>query len=80
MVGQLFAVSIWFIFAPSTDVKANRESKSGFNTDIPLPKAANLFGNKRDVYEMDIIRQQQSERMRSFQDFSSMFIQDPDVV
>jgi len=84
LMGIIFAGCIWFIFTPSADEKANRESQSGFNTDIPMPREANLFGDKRDAYEQDIIRQRQSERMRSLQDFSSMLgdsqTQDPDVV
>ena len=72
LMGIIFAGCIWFIFAPSADEKAKRESQSGFNTDIPMPKEGNLFGDKRVAYEQDIIRQRQSERMRSLQDFSAM--------
>ena len=72
VMGVICAAIIFLIFSPSADDKAKREAQSGFNTDIPMPKDANIIGDKRDAYEQEQIRQRQSERMRSLQDFSAL--------
>jgi conjugative transposon TraM protein len=63
---------MWFIFAPSADEKAKQDAQAGFNTDIPMPKDAELVVDKRDAYEQEQVKQRQEERMRSLQDFSSL--------
>jgi conjugative transposon TraM protein len=71
LMGIICAGCIYLIFAtPSGKAK---QAGAGFNTEIPLPKEATLIGDKRDAYEREHIKQQQSERMRSLEDFSSLF-------
>ena len=72
LMGVAFVAVIFLIFAPSADDKAKREAQSGFNTDIPMPKEEGIIGDKASAYEQEQIRQRQSERMRSLQDFSTM--------
>jgi conjugative transposon TraM protein len=72
LMAIICAGCMWFIFAPSADEKAKQESQVGFNTDIPLPKDAELIVDKRDAYEQEQVKQRQEERMRSLQDFSSL--------
>jgi len=72
LMGVVCAGCMWLIFAPSVNEKAKKDQMSGFNTDIPLPKEEGLIGDKRDAYEQEQMRQKQSERMRSLDDFSSM--------
>jgi conjugative transposon TraM protein len=67
-----FGGCMYWIFSPSKDEKANREAQSGFNTDIPMPKEEGLIGDKRSAYEQEQMRQRQSERMRTLQDFSAL--------
>jgi len=72
LMGLICAGSIFLLFSPSSDEKANREAQSGFNTDIPLPKEEGLIDDKRTAYEQEQMQQKQSERMRTLQDFSAM--------
>jgi conjugative transposon TraM protein len=71
-MGVICAAIIFLIFSPSADDKAKREAQSGFNTEIPMPKEEGLIDDKRNAYEQEQLKQRQSERMRSLQDFSAM--------
>lgn len=71
----VFGAAMWFIFAPSGDEGKNAIGQSGFNAELPIPKEEGIVGDKRDAYEREAMRQKEQERMRSLQDFSSMFDQ-----
>ena len=68
----IFGGCMYWIFSPSKDEKVNKEAQSGFNTEIPMPKEEGLIGDKRSAYEQEQMRQRQSERMRTLQDFSTL--------
>jgi conjugative transposon TraM protein len=72
LMGIICAGCMWFIFAPSADEKAKQDAQAGFNTDVPMPKNAELIIDKRDAYEQEQMKQKREERMRSLQDFSSL--------
>lgn len=71
----IFGGIMWLIFAPSGDKDENLIGQSGFNAEIPTPKDEGIIGDKREAYEREAMRQKEQERMRSLQDFSSMFDQ-----
>ena len=71
----IFGGVMWLIFAPSGDKNENVIGQSGFNAEIPTPKDEGIVGDKRKAYEQEAMRQKEQERMRSLQDFSSMFDQ-----
>lgn len=71
----IFGGVMWLIFAPSGDKDENLIGQSGFNAEIPTPKDEGIVGDKRKAYEQEAMRQKEQERMRSLQDFSSMFDQ-----
>ena len=71
----IFGGVMWLIFAPSGDKYENLIGQSGFNAEIPTPKDEGIIGDKREAYEREAMRQKEQERMRSLQDFSSMFDQ-----
>ena len=68
----IFGACLWWIFASSSNEKTKQKQQMGFNTDIPLPKEEGLIDDKRDAYEKEQMKQKQSERMRSLQDFSEL--------
>ena len=72
LMGIICAGSIFFIFSPSAEDMAKMERSSGFNADLPMPKEEDLISDKRDAYEQEQLKQKQSERMRSLQDFSAL--------
>jgi conjugative transposon TraM protein len=67
----VFAGAMWLIFAPSG--KQGAEQADGFNPNIPLPVENGIIGNKRDAYEQEVQKNREQDKMRSLQDFSSMF-------
>jgi conjugative transposon TraM protein len=68
----IFGVSLWLIFAPAADEKAQGEQTAGFNSDIPLPKEEGIIDNKQEAYEKEQMKEKQNEKMRSLQDFSDL--------
>jgi len=73
LMGIICAGCIGLIFMPSAKEKAQKEQMAGFNADIPMPKDGNMINDKREAYEEEQMKQKQAERMRSLQDFSSLF-------
>lgn len=71
----IFGGVMWLIFAPSDKNEAKAEGLSGFNAELPIPKDEGIVGDKRDAYEREAMQQKEQERMRSLQDFSTMFDQ-----
>jgi conjugative transposon TraM protein len=66
----LFAVSMWFIFAPSGE--KNEEPGDIFNTNLPTPKKSGIISDKRDAYRQEAMRDKEQEKMRSLQNFAFM--------
>lgn len=66
----LFAVSMWFIFAPSED--KSKETGDVFNTNLPTPKKSGIIADKRDAYRQEAMKTKEQEKMRSLQDFAFM--------
>lgn len=69
----LFGGAMWLIFSPSDDGKEQVDGLTGFNAELPVPKEEGIVEGKRDAYEREALRQKEQEKMRSLQDFSSMF-------
>ena len=69
----IFGGAMWFIFAPSDDGKEQAVGLTGFNAELPVPKDEGIVEGKRDAYEREAMRQKEQEKMKSLQDFSSMF-------
>ncbi|MDH6357045.1 conjugative transposon protein TraM [Parabacteroides sp. PF5-9] len=69
----IFGGVMWLIFAPSDNDDKNIIGQSGFNAELPIPKDEGIVGDKRDAYEREAMQQKEQERMRSLQDFSTMF-------
>ena len=67
----LFAGSMWLIFAPSE--KEGEKQTKGFNTEVPDPTAAELIGDKKKVYEKEMMEEKEQERSHAMQSLSSMF-------
>lgn len=69
----LFAGAMWLIFAPSNDGQEETEGLTGFNAELPIPKDDGIVDNKREAYQREAMQQKEKEKMKSLQDFSSMF-------
>lgn len=66
----LFALSMWFIFAPSGE--KSEETGDTFNTNLPTPKESDIVADKQDAYRQEAMREKQQEKMRSLEDFAFM--------
>lgn len=69
----IFGGAMWLIFAPSDVGKEQTVGLTGFNAELPVPKDEGIVEGKRDAYEREAMRQKEQEKMKSLQDFSSMF-------
>lgn len=67
----LFAGSMWLIFAPSE--KEGQKQTKGFNTEVPDLTATELIGDKKKVYEKEMMEEKEQERNRAMQSLSSLF-------
>jgi conjugative transposon TraM protein len=72
LMGVICAGCLFLIFSPSADEKSKQEQHMGFNADIPMPKNETIIGDKREAYEQEQMKQKQSERMRSLEDFGAL--------
>lgn len=72
----IFGGAMWLIFAPAEKNETKVEGVSGLNAELPIPKDEGIVSDKRDAYEQEAMRLKQQERMRSLQDFSTMFDQE----
>lgn len=71
----LFAGAMWLIFAPSKKEGDEAAGQDGFNSEIPTPKDEGIYTDKRTAYEQEAQRKREQDKMRSLQDFSTMFEQ-----
>lgn len=71
LMGLIFAVVMWLIFAPSETEKA--QEQVGFNTDVPAPADNKLVDDKQTAYEQEMLSRKQQERKNQMQDLASMF-------
>ncbi|GAB6122481.1 conjugative transposon protein TraM [Dysgonomonas termitidis] len=71
----IFGAALWLIFAPSGKDREKEAQQAGLNVELPMPTDGGLVSDKRDAYEREAMRQKEQERMRSLQDFSTMFDQ-----
>jgi conjugative transposon TraM protein len=69
----IFGSVMWLIFAPSKKNAEQTAGQSGFNAEIPTPKDEGIYSDKRTAYEQEAQRQREQDKLRSLQDFSSMF-------
>lgn len=76
----IFGGIMWLIFAPVDGDESQVDGLSGFNAELPMPKDDEIVGDKRDAYEREAMRQKEQERMRSLQDFSTMFEQNEEQI
>lgn len=76
----IFGGAMWLIFTPADKDNTQVEGLSGLNAELPVPKDEGIVGDKRDAYEREAMRQKEQERMRSLQDFSTMFDQNEEQI
>jgi conjugative transposon TraM protein len=73
LIFVIFALCMWLIFSPTEKEKDKSKGMQGFNTNIPMPKKEDIIGDKESAYEEDLMKKKQEEKMKSLQDFSTMF-------
>lgn len=73
LMGLMFLGSMWLIFSPSAEDKEQEQSRTGFNTEMPLPTDAVIIGDKEKAYEQASLEARQKDRDRAVQDLASLF-------
>ena len=51
MMGIVFVLVMWLIFAPSNNGKTNLLGTKGFNTEMPDANSGDIIGDKTKAYE-----------------------------
>lgn len=51
LMGIVFVLVMWLIFAPSDDGKGNLLGAKGFNTEMPDANSGDIIGDKTKAYE-----------------------------
>lgn len=69
----VFAGCMWLIFAPKGSGNDAGKEGIGMNANLPDPRGTGITDDKKKAYEEESLRERQEERMKSMQDYSSMF-------
>ena len=62
MMGIVFVLVMWLIFAPSNDGKTNLLGTKGFNTEMPDANSGDIIGDKTKAYEAGQMEDKQKAR------------------
>ena len=62
LMGIVFVLVIWLIFAPSDDGKGNLLGTKGFNTEMPDANSGDIIGDKTKAYEAGQMEDKQKAR------------------
>lgn len=62
LMGIVFVLVMWLIFAPSDDGKGNLLGAKGFNTEMPDANSGDIIGDKTKAYEAGQMEDKQKAR------------------
>ena len=62
LMGIVFVLVMWLIFAPSDDGKGNLLGTKGFNTEMPDANSGDIIGDKTKAYEAGQMEDKQKAR------------------
>ena len=62
LMGIVFVLVMWLIFAPSDDGKGNLLGAKGFNTEMPDANSGDIIGDKTKAYEAGQMEDKQNAR------------------
>ena len=73
MMGIVFVLVMWLIFAPSNDGKTNLLGTKGFNTEMPDANSGDIIGDKTKAYEAGQMEDKQKAREQALGNLSDLY-------
>ena len=78
MMGIVFVLVLWLIFAPSNDGKTNLLGTKGFNTEMPDANSGDIIGDKTKAYEASQMEDKQQAREQAIGSLDELYKGSPD--
>ena len=78
MMGIVFVLVMWLIFAPSNDGKTNLLGTKGFNTEMPDANSGDIIGDKTKAYEASQMEDKQQAREQAIGSLDELYKGSPD--
>ena len=73
MMGIVFVLVMWLIFAPSNDGKTNLLGTKGFNTEMPDANSGDIIGDKTKAYEASQMEDKQQAREQAIGSLGELY-------
>lgn len=71
----VFALCIWWIFAPSKKEAEQAQHTAGFNVNVPDPSQGDLYEDKEAAYLQEDLDNSRRDRMQTLQQFTDQLLQ-----
>ncbi len=78
MMGIVFVLVMWLIFAPSNNGKTNLLGTKGFNTEMPDANSGDIIGDKTKAYEASQMEDKQQAREQAIGSLDELYKGSPD--
>ena len=73
LMGLVFIIAMWLIFAPSDDGKTGQLGAKGFNTEMPDANSGDIIGDKTKAYEASLIEDKQLAREQAIGSLGELY-------
>ena len=73
MMGIVFVLVMWLIFAPSNDGKTSLLGTKGFNTEMPEANSGDIIGDKTKAYEASQMEDKQQAREQAIGSLGELY-------
>ena len=73
IMGIVFVLVMWLIFAPSNDGKTNLLGTKGFNTEMPDANSGDIIGDKTKAYEASQMEDKQQAREQAIGSLGELY-------
>lgn len=73
LMGLVFIIAMWLIFAPSDDGKSGQLGTKGFNTEMPDANSGDIIGDKTKAYEASLIEDKQLAREQAIGSLGELY-------
>ena len=73
LMGLVFIIVMWLIFAPSGDGKTGQLGAKGFNTEMPDANNGDIIGDKTKAYEASLMEDKQQAREQAIGSLGELY-------
>ena len=73
LMGLVFIIVMWLIFAPSGDGKTGLLGAKGFNTEMPDANSGDIIGDKTKAYEASLMEDKQQAREQAIGSLGELY-------